>query len=142
MSKVGIYRIGFKEQNEVNDQWTQQEEQQERAVPDIYLDGSHWFKSIDQKATDLTEEMVLDENGTSFEQNLSSVVRKEVDIELARRYANRPVVVYAMAVDGSRYTIGTKIYPAYLVISDRYQGLDTREVAITVSYRSKTRLLK
>ena len=142
MNKVGILKIGFKEQNEVNDQWAQQEEQQERSVPDIYLDGSHWFKSIDQKASDLTEEMVLDENGTCFEQNLSTVVRKEVDIELARRYANRPVVVYAMAVDGSRYTIGTKSYPAYLVISDRYQGLDTREVAITVSYRSKTRLLK
>ena len=142
MSKVGIYRIGFKEQNEINDIWVQQEEQQERSGPELYIDGSHWFKSIDQKASDLTEEMVLDENGTCFEQNLSTVVRKEVDIELARRYANRPVVVYAMAVDGSRYTIGTKKYPAYLVISDRYQGLDTREVAITVSYRSKTRLLK
>lgn len=142
MSKVGIYRIGIKEQNEVNDQWTQQEEQQERAVPVIYLDGSHWFKSIDQKAADLTEEMVMDENGTSFEQNLAFVVRKDVDIELARKYANRPVVVYAWAVDGNRHAIGTKSYPAYLVISDRYQGLDTREVAVTVGYRTKTRLLK
>ena len=142
MNKVGIYRIGFKEQNEVDDQWVQQEQPAQRSIPDIYIDGSHWFKSIDQKATDLTEEMVMDENGTSFEQNLDFVVRKEVDIELARKYANRPVVVYAVAVDGSRYTIGTKSYPACLVISDRYQGLDTREVAVKVGYRSKTRLLK
>ena len=90
----------------------------------------------------ITEEMVMDENGTSFEQNLAFVVRKDVDIELARKYANRPVVVYAWAVDGNRHAIGTKSYPAYLVISDRYQGLDTREVAVTVGYRSKTRLLK
>ena len=84
----------------------------------------------------------MDETGTCFEQNLSFVVRKDVDIELARKYANRPVVVYALAVDGSRYTIGTKNYPAYLITSDRYQGLDTREVAITVNYKTKTRLLK
>lgn len=142
MSKVGIYRIGFKEQNEVNDQWTQQEEQQERAVPVIYLDGSHWFKSIDQKVTDLTEEMAMDETGTCFEQNLSFVVRKDVDIELARKYVNRPVVVYVWAVDGNRYTIGTKEYPTCLVTSDRYQGLDTREMALKVSYKTKTRILK
>ena len=142
MSKVGIYRIGFKEQNEINDIWVQQEEQQERSGPELYIDGSHWFKSIDQKVTDLTEEMVMDETGTCFEQNLSFVVRKDVDIELARKYANRPVVVYAFAVDGSRYTIGTKNYPAYLVTSDRYQGLDTREMAMTVNYKTKTRLLK
>lgn len=142
MSKVGIYRIGFKEQNEINDIWVQQEEQQERSGPELYIDGSHWFKSIDQKVTDLTEEMVMDETGTCFEQNLSFVVRKDVDIELARKYANRPVVVYALAVDGSRYTIGTKNYPAYLVTSDRYQGLDTREMAMTVNYKTKTRLLK
>ena len=142
MSKVGIYRIGFKEQNEINDIWVQQEEQQERSGPELYIDGSHWFKSIDQKVTDLTEEMMMDETGTCFEQNLSFVVRKDVDIELARKYANRPVVVYALAVDGSRYTIGTKNYPAYLVTSDRYQGLDTREMAMTVNYKTKTRLLK
>lgn len=142
MSKVGIYRIGFKEQNEINDIWVQQEEQQERSGPELYIDGSHWFKSIDQKVTDLTEEMAMDETGTCFEQNLSFVVRKEVDIELARKYANRPVVVYALAVDGSRYTIGTKNYPAYLITSDRYQGLDTREMAMTVNYKTKTRLLK
>lgn len=143
MSKVGIYRIGFKEQNEVNDVWVQQEEEPaQRSVPDIYLDGGHWFKSIDQKNTDLTEDLVVDENGSHYEQSLPFVVRKDVDIELARKYVNRPVVIYVWAVDGKRYTIGTKSYPACLVTSDRYQGLDTREMAMTVTYKSKTRLLK
>ena len=142
MSKVGIYRIGFKEQNEVTDQWTQQEEQQERSGPEIYIDGSHWFKSIDQKVTNLIEELVSDDNGSCYEQNLNFVVRKDVDIKLARKYINRPVVVYVLAVDGNRYTIGTKDYPTCLVTSDRYQELDTREIAMKVSYKSKTPLLK
>ena len=142
MSKVGIYKIGFKEQNEVTDIWVQEEEQQERVIPDIYIDGSHWFKSIDQKVADLTEELVNDDNGPCYEQNLNFVVRKDVDIELARKYVNRPVVVYVWAVDGTRYTIGTKEYPTCLVTSDRYQELSTREMAMTVTYKSKTRLLK
>lgn len=142
MSKVGIYRIGFKEQNEVTDIWTQQEEQQERVVPVIYMDGSHWFKSIDQKVSDLTEDLATDDNGPCYEQNINFVVRKDVDIELARKYVNRPVVVYVWAVDGNRYTIGTKEYPTCLVTSDRYQGLDTREMALKVSYKTKTRILK
>lgn len=142
MSRIGLYRIGFKEQNEVDDQWQMQESQQDRSITELSIDGSHWFKSIDQTVSDLTEELVKDETGSRYEQNLSFVVRKEVDIELARKYANRPVVITVVAVDVRQYTIGTKSYPACLVTSDRYQGLDTREVAVTVSYQSKTRLLK
>ena len=60
MNKIGIYKIGFKEQNEVNDQWVQQEQEQaQRDIPVVYIDGSHWFKSIDQTATDITEELVI-----------------------------------------------------------------------------------
>jgi hypothetical protein len=142
MSKVGIYRIGFKEQNEINDIWVQQEEQQDRSGPELNIDGSHWFKSIDQKVTNLIEELVSDDNGSCYEQNLNFVVRKDVDIKLARKYINRPVVVYVLAVDGNRYTIGTKDYPTCLVTSDRYQDLDTREIAMKVSYKSKMPLLK
>lgn len=142
MSRIGLYRIGFKEQNEVDDQWQMQESQQDRSITELSIDGSHWFKSIDQTVSDLTEELVKDETGSRYEQSLSFVVRKEVDIELARKYANRPVVITVVAVDGRQYTIGTKSYPACMVTSDRYQGLDTREVAVTVSYQSKTRLLK
>lgn len=142
MSKVGIYRIGFKEQNEVNDVWVQQEEPAQRTLPDIYIDGSRRFKSIDQKNTTLTEDMVMDESGKKYVLKLPFVVRKDEDIDLAKKYAGRPLVVYAWAVDGHLYKIGTKTYPAYIVTSNRYQGLDTREMAMTVEYESLTPLLQ
>lgn len=142
MNKIGIFKIGFKEQNEVNDQWVQQEQQEERSIPDVYLDGSHWFKSIDQTATELTEDLTVDETGVHYDVQLPFTVRLEVDTELAKKYAGRPVVVYAVAVDGKRYTIGTKSYPAYLVISNRYDAMNTREVAVNVKYQSKTSLLR
>ena len=142
MSKVGIYRIGFKEQNEVNDVWAQQEEPVQRNLPDVYIDGSRRFKSIDQKNTNLTEDMVMDENGKKYVLKLPFVVRKDEDIDLAKKYAGRPVVVYAWAVDGHLYKIGTKTYPTYLVTSNRYQGLDTREMAMTVEYESRTPILQ
>ncbi len=142
MNKIGIFKIGFKEQHEVNDQWVQQEQQEERSIPDVYIDGSHWFKSIDQTATELTEDLTVDETGVYYEVQLPFTVRLEVDTELAKKYAGRPVVVYAVAVDGKRYTIGTKSYPAYLVISNRYDAMNTREVAVNVKYQSKTSLLR
>lgn len=142
MSKVGILKIGFKEQNEVNDQWVQQEQQSERSIPDIYIDGSHWFKSIDQDNTTLTEELTIDESGKYYDVQLPFVVRQKADIDLAKKYQGRPVVVYVIAVDGSRYTIGTKSYPAYLTPSNRYDARNTREVAMEVNYRGKTSLLR
>lgn len=144
MSKVGIIKIGFKEQNEVNDAWVQQEQEQpaQRSIPDIYMDGSHWFKSIDQDNTTLTEELVIDESGKCFEVQLPFVVRKQADIDLAKKYEGRPVVVYAIAADGKRYTIGTKSYPAYLITSNRYDARNTREVAMEVNYKSKTSLIR
>ena len=145
MTKVGILKIGFKEQNEVNDAWVQQEQEQpaqRSGIPDIYIDGSHWFKSIDQDNTSLTEELVIDESGKCFEVQLPFVVRKKADIDLAKKYEGRPVVVYAIAADGKRYTIGTKSYPAYLITSNRYDARNTREVAIEVNYKSKTSLIR
>ncbi len=142
MNKVALKNIGFKEQNEVNDQWVQQEQQQERSIPDIYIDGSHWFKKIDQSAADLTEDLVMDESGQHYELTLSFTVRTEDDIALAKKYAKRPVVVYAVAVDGSRFTIGTKSYPAYLVTSNRYDAMNTREVQVSVSYQSRTGIMQ
>lgn len=142
MSKVGILKIGFKEQNEVNDTWVQQEQQSERSVPVVYSDGSHWFKSIDQDNTSLTEELTIDESGKYYDVQLPFVVRQKADIDLAKKYQGRPVVVYVIAVDGSRYTIGTKPYPAYLTPSNRYDARNTREVAMEVNYRGKTSLLR
>ena len=142
MSKIGIYQIGFKEQNEESDIWVQQEAQQERSLPNIYLDGTRRFKSIDQKKTDLTEELVMDASGKKYKVQLPFIVRKDIDIELAKKYAGRPMVVYVWAVDGKVYKIGTKSYPAYIITSNRYQGLDTREIALTVEYESRKPLLQ
>ena len=142
MNKVGIIKIGFKEQNEVNDAWVQQEQPAQRSIPDIYSDGSHWFKSIDQDNTTLTEELVMDESGKCFEVQLPFVVRTEADMALAKKYEGRPVVVYAVAADGNRYTIGTKSYPAHLITFNRYDARNTREVAMEVNYRGKTSLLR
>ena len=69
-------------------------------------------------------------------------MRVDADIDLARKYAGRSLVMFAWAVDGKLYTIGTKEYPVMMVISDRYEGLDTREVAVKASYQSVTRLLR
>ena len=142
MSKVGILKIGFKEQNEVDDTWVQQEQQAERSVPVVYSDGSHWFKSIDQDNTSLTEQLVMDASGKHYEVQLPFVVRTDADMALAKKYEGRPVVVYAVAVDGTRYTIGTKSYPAYLTPSNRYDARNTREMAMEVNYRGKTSLLR
>lgn len=142
MSRIGIYQVGFKETNEVDDQWVGQDDQQPspRGSGDIVFTG-RLFKAIDQKTANLTEKMD-DADGVVYNIDLSFTIRKDADIDLARRYAGRPVVVYAWAVDGSRYTIGTKDYPTRLVISDRYSGLDTREVAVKVAYQSVSRLLR
>ena len=136
MNKIGIYRIGFKEQNEVNDQWVQQEEHQERSIPDVYIDGSHWFKSIDQKNSSLEEVLVNDESGTRYETTLSFVVRKSEDMTLAKKYDRRPVIMYVRAVDGSNYTIGTKTYPVMMLTENRYDAMNTREISVTVRFDS------
>ena len=144
MSKIGIYKIGFDEINEVTDQWSQQQEPQpeERSAPEMELQHTHWFKSIDQSNTSLIENLIDDDSGMYYEVQLPFVVRKDVDIKLAKKYEGRPVVIYAWAVDGNRYTIGSKEYPTCLITSNRYSGMDTRERAFEVNYRSSTSLLR
>lgn len=142
MTIVGIKKIGFIEQNEVNDHWTVQQEQQDRGIPDTNIDGSHWFKNIDQSSANLTEDLVMDENGQHYELTLSFTVRTKEDMALAKKYAKRPVVVYAIAVDGIRYPIGTKPYPAYIVTSNRYDAMNTREVQCSVTYQSLTGIMQ
>lgn len=144
MNKIGIHKIGFTEQHEVVDQWQQQQEQlqEERALPDVYLNGGHWFKSIDQTNTSLTENLISDDSGIYYEVQLPFIVRKPVDMELAKKYAGRPIVLTVYAVDGKRYTIGSKEYPAYLITSNRYSAMDTREMALEVNYKSQTSILR
>lgn len=141
MSKVGIFKIGFVEQNEENDTWVQEELNNARGGDSVPA-SLRMFESIDQGVTDLIEEEVEDEQGSHYEQSLSVTVRKETDIIMARKYGNRPVVMYIYAVDGSLYKIGTKSYPTRMVISDKYQGISTREIQFKVNYKSTTRILK
>lgn len=144
MTKVGIKKIGFIEQNEVNDQWVQQEQEQQaqRTIPDVYLDGSHWFKSIDQQSAILTEKSSIGEEGKVFDQEVQFTVRREDDMALGKKYLNRPLVLHVKTVDGKEHVIGTKSYPAYLESNKRYDGVTTNELSLTVKYKSTTSLLK
>lgn len=143
MTKVAIKKIGFIEQNEVNDQWVQQEEEPaQRSVPDIYLDGSHWFRSIDQGNASLNEQSEMGTEGKVFKQDLQFTVRTEYDIALARKYLNRPLVLHVWTVDGKRHVIGTKIYPVYLQSDNRYDGTNTREMAISCTYEATASQMK
>ena len=143
MIKVGISRIGIEEQNEVDDTWTtsQQEEDERGGVP-TPLASIHYFKDIDQTQSDITEKLTIDESGRVFDTDLSFVVRTQRDIDLGKKYINRPLVIHVWTVDGSHYKIGTKSYPAYLESDNRYENTSTREMAFTVHYQSVTGILK
>lgn len=141
MGKVGIYQIGFVEQNEENDVWNQQEEQiVARGSGSSTIQGLKKFKKIDQSTADLSQDLDPDENGKKYNTVLNFALRKELDIQLARKYEYRPVVVYVWTVDGSLYKIGTKTYPARFVTSDRYEGLTVRGINVVVEYSTKERI--
>lgn len=141
MTTVGIKQIGFIDPSKANDQWVEQQEQQTRSLQSIYLDGTTRFKSIDQQNAILSEKSSSSESGSLFELDLQFTVRRKEDIELAKKYINRPLVLHVWTVDGRNYSIGTKDYPAYLHKDDRYDGVNTRELALTSSYQSNTQLL-
>ena len=143
MNKVALKTIGFVEQNEVNDQWEQQAEQQEqqdRVIPGVFLDGINRFRSIDQDQASMTEELAMDENGSKYRQQVQFTVRTEYDRALAKKYERRPLVLHVWAVDGSHYKIGTKSYPAYLVPS-KTKSRQTVETSITVEYDTLTPIM-
>lgn len=136
MNKVALKTIGFVEQNEANDQWVQQQEQQQdRFLPDTYIDGIRRFRSIDQQKASMTEELATDESGNRYRQQVQFVVRIKHDRELARKYERRPLVVHVWTVDGQHYMIGTKSYPAYLVPA-KTNSRSTVETALTVDYET------
>ena len=140
MNKVALKTIGFEEQNEVNDQWVQQQEQQDRSLPYVSIDGIHRFRSIDQRQASMTEELTMDENGSHYRQQVQFTVRTEYDRDLARKYERRPLVLHVWTVDGHHYKIGTKSYPAYLVPS-KTNSMDTVETALTVEYETLTPIM-
>ena len=140
MNKVALKTIGFEEQNEVNDQWVQQQEQQDRSLPDVYIDGIHRFRSIDQRQASMTEELTMDESGSHYRQQVQFTVRTEYDRALAKKYERRPLVLHVWTVDGHHYKIGTKSYPAYIVPA-KTNSMDTVETALTVEYDTLTPMM-
>ena len=142
MTKVALKSIGFVEQNEIDDQWVQQELPAQRGVGNTIMAGLHSFGSIDQSAATLEENFEDDESGQHYEAMLDFTVRTEADISMAKKYAGRPVVVHVQAVDGNKYTIGTKQYPVRMKIQNRYDGMNTREIGVSVSYKSLTGVMK
>lgn len=141
MNKVALKAIGFVEQNEENDQWVMQEQQAERSLPqDVYIDGIHRFRSIDQDNSSITEELVIDENGNKYHQHVQFTVRQEYDRDLAKKYERRPLVVHVWAVNGCHYKLGTKSYPAYLVPA-KTNSMQTVETALTVEYETLTPIM-
>ena len=143
MNKVALKTIGFVEQNEANDQWTQQQEQQqaERSLQqDIYIDDIHRFRSIDQQEASMTEELVSDGSGDKYHQQVKFVVRTEYDRKLAKRYERRPLVLHVWTADDNHYIIGTKSYPVYLMPT-KSNSMDTVETALTVEYETTTPIM-
>ena len=140
MNKVALKTIGFKEQKRVDDAWQQsqvEQQQQTRSIPDVYIDGIERFRSIDQDQASITEELVDDENGMHYHQQVVFTVRTKYDRDLAKRFERRPVVLHVWTVDGDHYVIGTKTYPAYLN-PVKTKSRDTVESAFTVEYDTTT----
>ena len=141
MNKVALKKIGFVEQNEENDNWVQQEQQAERSLSqDIYIDGIHRFRSIDQAKSSIMEDLSIEEIGNKYHQHVQFVVRTEYDRELAKKYERRPLVVHVWTVDGCHYKLGTKSYPAYFVPS-KTNSMDTVETDMTVDYDTLTAIM-
>lgn len=145
MNKVALKAIGLVEQHEVDDQWAIEhvdpDQPADRALPaEATILGYHGFTSIDQEQASMTEELTIDENGSSYHQNIQFTVRTKDDRALARKYERRPIVLHVWTVDGSHYKIGTKSDPAYLVPS-KTKSKKTIETAMTVDYDTLTPIM-
>ena len=88
MNKVALKAIGLVEQHEVDDQWAIEhvdpDQPADRALPaEATILGYHGFTSIDQEQASMTEELTIDENGSSYHQNIQVTVMN-VDLERNR----------------------------------------------------------
>lgn len=142
MNKVGINKIGFVEQNDVEDLWQQEandtNQPADRALPpEVTILGFRGFRSIDQDNSSLGQQLTSDGSGPVYDIDISFVVRTDDDIALAKRFERRPVVMYVWTVDGVRRKIGSKKYPAMMLTDNSYEGRSTHEVSVSVSYRSQ-----
>ena len=138
MTKVALRKIGFIEQNEVDDTWQQQQSSTPQPPQRGTSPSVKWFASIDQAAATLEETVNQSSDGSYYESRLSFSLRQEADIAKAKKYARRPVVIYVNAVDGSQYTIGTAGYPATMITRNRFDGTNTREITVEVTYQTLT----
>ena len=138
MTKVALKKIGFIEQNEVDDTWQQQQSSTPQPPQRGTSPSVKWFASIDQAAATLEETVNQSSDGSYYESRLSFSLRQEADIAKAKKYARRPVVIYVDAVDGSQYTIGTTGYPATMITRNRIDGTNTREITVEVTYQTLT----
>ena len=140
MNKVALKTIGFVEQNEVDDTWTQQEQPAQRDLPVANNGTINRFRSIDQQQATMTEELTMDADGNRYRQQVQFAVRTEYDRALAKKYERRPLVLHVWTVDGNHYKIGTKQYPAYMTTS-RTNGMDAVETAVAVEYETLTAVM-
>ena len=141
MNKVALKKIGFAEQNEINDVWVEQQVQVRSTT--ITTDGTlwRWFDNIDQDNALLEESITDNDNGIYYTTDVSFTVRTEADMALAKKYKKRPLVVKVEAVDGNIYKIGTKQYPVRMTTKNIYDGLTVREIQVSLSFDSLTGVL-
>lgn len=140
MAKMGIHEVGFVP-DETESGWSSDTALEELRAAVSEIEGLYKFKSIDQAASSVTEELVADEHGQYHRLTLTVAVRTDADIALAKHYAGKPGVVHVWPVDGRHIAIGDAYYPARFLITNRYDGLSTREVVLTVQYDTLTGLL-
>ena len=142
MAKVGIYRIGFVEQNEFDDTWHEQQPQPaQRGGNDPVVANAHYFNRFDQGQANMVEELNIDENGAMYSLAIDFPVRDDNDIALAKKYMRRPIVMYVETVAEEHYTIGSKEYPVRMKSQNNYDGISNREMAISVNYDTLTGVL-
>lgn len=141
MNKVALKKIGFAEQNEINDVWVEQQVQVRSTT--YTSDGAtwRWFDNIDQSNALLEESITDNDNGIYYTTDVSFTVRTEADMALAKKYEKRPLVVKVEAVDGNIYKIGTKQYPVRMTTKNIYDGLTVREIQVSLSFDSLTGVL-
>ena len=83
MTKVALKKIGFIEQNEVDDTWQQQQSVTPQPPQRGTSPSVKWFAGIDQAAATLEETVNQSSDGSYYESSLSFSLRQEADIAKA-----------------------------------------------------------
>ena len=144
--KIGFVPIG---ESDTTATWTvvDSEEEFKATTPsnpdnDVSAFIGKMFKAIDQEASDLEEELVIDDYGNIYKTTMSVAVRRKEDIEMAERYSGKPVVIHVWTVDGRHVHIGSEDAPARMKTQDSYRNMSTRELLIRAEYNTIDGLLR